>query len=307
MDYGRLLSRAWGVIWTHKFLILLGVLVALIGTGGSASGTGFQFNGPDLDFDGRTPRDFREFRDLPGMPEMPQFRDSPQDWGIPVFVGIVAIVAIGIGAVVGLALWGLSTTARGGLISGVDTITTGGTSTFGQAFGAGWQRIWQLLGIGIVPAIPGLLIFIVGLGMTGVLALVSQVFGGSSFALAPGVGAVLIPVLCILVPIAMILNLLRTFANRACMLEDLGVFAAYKRGLNVLIANIGPAVVLFVLQIGISIALGLLMLLPGLLMALCCVLWPVLILIEGTKAAYFSALWTLAWKEWTEATVLVSE
>jgi len=301
MDYGRLLRRAWDVIWAHKFLILLGVLVALVGTGGSASGTGFRFDGSDFDFDGRMPRDFREFRDFPSVPEMPQFRDSPQSWGIPVLAGIVAIVAICIGAVLGLALWGVSTVARGGLISGVDTITAGGTSGFGQAFGAGWRRIWPLLGIGIVPAIPGLLIFVAGLGAAGVLALASQVFGGNSLALLPGVGAILIPVLCILVPIALVLNLLRTFANRACMLEDLGVFAAYKRGWNVLIANIGPAIVLFVIQIGINIALGLLMLLPGLLMMLCCILWPVLILIEGTKAAYFSTLWTLAWKEWTAA------
>jgi hypothetical protein len=83
------------------------------------------------------------------------------------------------------------------------------------------------------------------------------------------------------------------------VLEDLGVFAAYKRGWQVLIANIGPVIVLFVIQIGIGIALSLLFLLPGFLMALCCVLWPVLILIEGTKAAYFSTVWTLAWKEWT--------
>jgi hypothetical protein len=213
----------------------------------------------------------------------------------------VAIVAICIGATLGLALWGISTAARGGLIAGADTITAGGTSSFGQAFGASWQRIWRLLGIGIVPAIPALLIFITGLGVTGVLALGSQIFGGNSFALASRAGAILIPVLCILVPIALVLNLLRTFANRACMLEDLSVFAAYRRGWNVLVANIGPAIVLFVIQIAINITLGLLMLLPGLLMALCCILWPVLILIEGTKAAYFSTLWTLAWKEWTEA------
>ncbi len=30
MDYGRLLRRAWDIIWAHKFLILLGVLVALV-------------------------------------------------------------------------------------------------------------------------------------------------------------------------------------------------------------------------------------------------------------------------------------
>ena len=297
MDYGRLLRSAWDIIWAHKHLILLGVLVALVSTGGNASGTGFRFDGSDSDFDGRIPRAFRDF---PEMPDMPRF-DGPQNWGIPALAGIVAIVAICIGAVLGLALWGVSSVARGGLIADVDTITAGGTSSFGQAFGAGWRRIWQLLGIGIVPAIPGLLIFVAGLGATGILAFASQIFGGSGFALLPGVGAILIPVLCILVPVALVLNLLQTFANRACMLEDLGVFAAYKRGWTVLVANIGPAIVLFVIQIAINIALGLLMFLPGVLMALCCILWPVLILFEGATAAYFSTLWTLAWKEWTAA------
>jgi len=34
-------------------------------------------------------------------------------------------------------------------------------------------------------------------------------------------------------------------------------------------------------------------------MALCCVLWPVLLLVQGAIASYFSTLWTLAWREWT--------
>lgn len=32
---------------------------------------------------------------------------------------------------------------------------------------------------------------------------------------------------------------------------------------------------------------------------MCCFLWPLLLLIQGTVAAFFSTLWTLAWKEWT--------
>jgi hypothetical protein len=41
------------------------------------------------------------------------------------------------------------------------------------------------------------------------------------------------------------------------------------------------------------------LLLPGLILVLCCVLWPLLLLIQGTKVAYFSTMWTLAWREWT--------
>jgi hypothetical protein len=104
---------------------------------------------------------------------------------------------------------------------------------------------------------------------------------------------------CLLVPIALVLGLLRTFANRACMLEDAGVFEAYKRGFSFLMENFGPALILFLIQIGVSIGIGIAMLLPGILMALCCLLWPLLILIQGTIAAYFSTLWTLGWRRWT--------
>jgi hypothetical protein len=104
---------------------------------------------------------------------------------------------------------------------------------------------------------------------------------------------------CIFLPIALVLGLLQAFANRACMLEDTGVIAAYRRGLNVLVQNIGPVLILFALQIVINIVLGVALFLPGLVMVLCCILWPLLLLIRGAITAYFSTMWTLAWREWT--------
>jgi hypothetical protein len=63
--------------------------------------------------------------------------------------------------------------------------------------------------------------------------------------------------------------------------------------------NFGPALVLFLIQIAVSVGIGIAMILPGIVMALCCLLWPLLILIQGAIAAYFSTLWTLAWRQWT--------
>jgi hypothetical protein len=77
------------------------------------------------------------------------------------------------------------------------------------------------------------------------------------------------------------------------------VIDAYRRGFEVLINNISPAVVLFLIQIGIGILLGIAMILPSVIIALCCLLWPLFLLIRGATAAYFSTLWTLAWREWT--------
>ena len=141
---------------------------------------------------------------------------------------------------------------------------------------------------------------IAGLGAAGVFAGFYGLLGErTAWAPGVGIGVLLVVLACILAPIALALSLLRTFANRACMLEDLGVIASYRRGLSVLVENIGPAIILFLLQIVIGVVLGVAMILPGLAMALCCILWPVLLLIRGAIAAYFSTMWTLAWREWT--------
>jgi hypothetical protein len=228
------------------------------------------------------------------MPEMPNF----DDFEIPPVAGTLAVFLIMLAVLVGLTLWVVSTLARGGLIAGVDAITTGAISSFGQAFRAGWHKGWHLLGIGLIPALPSLVIFVIGLLMAGVAFGLTEIFGRGRMVLGPNI-ALFAGLACIIIPIALVLNLLRTFANRACMIEDLGVWASYKRGWEILTAHLGEAIVLFLIQIGIGIAIGLLMLLPGILMALCCILWPVLLIIQGAISAYFSTLWTLAWKTWT--------
>jgi len=83
------------------------------------------------------------------------------------------------------------------------------------------------------------------------------------------------------------------------MLENLGVIDSYRRGTSVLRANLGEAILLFLLQIVIFIVLGVLAFLPGLVAALCCLLWPLLLVVQGAMSAFVSSLWTLAWRTWT--------
>ena len=284
MDYGKLLGRAWNIIWEQKFLILLGVLVALGGTGGggNAGASTSLPQGDVADFDFR----------LPAL---------EQDLGLPAGLIMVGVIGfIGIALIVGIALWVLSTIARGGLVAGASAIDSGSASSFGSAFRAGWQKGWTLVGIGILPAIPGFILFV--LGAAGAVAYLGLARVNVGNATLPPNGAVLgivAALVCLLVPVAVALSLLRTFANRACMLEGLGVFAAYRRGVEVLLENVGPALVLFLLQVAIGIGLAIALFLPQILTALCCALWPVLLLVQGAVASFFSTLWTLAWREWT--------
>jgi hypothetical protein len=157
-----------------------------------------------------------------------------------------------------------------------------------------------LLGISVLPAIPVLMLAVLGTLAFASSAVFAEALGELHIA-APlaGLGALTTGLTCVLLPISLLLILLQAFANRACVLEDLGVFASYKRGIGVLTDNLGEVVLLFLIQILVAVLLALAMALPTLMIALCCLLWPTLFFIQGTISAYFSTLWTLAWREWT--------
>lgn len=287
MDYGEILSRSWNIIWTHKFLIILGVLVALGSGLGSGTSSGINFS-----FD----RDTGDMPFGPGPMPRDRWQDADPFAGMALPIGLVLFLVV-IGLAVALVVWVIATLARGGLIAGVGTLDAGGTSSFGQAWAAGWQRGWTLLGIGIVPALPALLLLLVaGLGLLGYGVSAGMRAGVPRLG---GLAAAFGLLACVAIPVALVLDLLRTFANRACMLEGLGVIDSYRRGLSVLGQNLGSALVLFLIQVALIIIMGILLFVPGALLALCCLFWPVLVLVQGAVTAYFSTMWTLAWRSWT--------
>lgn len=292
MDYGNLFSRAWDIIWKNKFLILLGVLVALGGSSGNG-GNQSRYVLQDGNFN---------WNEMPQYDYGAPFQDL--DLSILAIVGILTLTVVLL--VVGLALWVAGTMARGGLISAVNDIEMDTPTNFSDAFKAGWNKGWRLLGIDLVPAIPGFFLF-VGSIIT-ILAyggFVDMMNGEWPFA---GMGPFL-PILllfCLLLPIILFLSLMRTFANRACMLEDLGVISSYRRGFEVLADNLGTALILFLIQVAISIGFIVVMIIPGFLMAICCLLWPLLILVQAAFSSYISTLWTLAWREFVAGAEIVS-
>lgn len=284
MDYGKLLSRSANIVWQHKFLIILGFLASL--GSGSFSGGGGGGNGG-------------------GQPgQLPVIEDEFAALATGAIIALACVFFL-----IALVLWVISTVARGGMIASVDGIESGEKSGFRQAWSAGWSRVWTLLGIGILPAIPGLILFVAGLlafgAYGGLYALLGEEIAEPLG--AAGLGVTMVVLLCIVIPIVLILTILRTFAERAAMLEGLGVIASYRRGTSVLMANLGQAIILFLLQIVIFFLLGVFLFLPGLILALCCFLWPLLLVIQGAISAYISTLWTLAWRSWMGETPMVEK
>lgn len=288
MDYGNLLNRAWTIMWNHKYLIVLGVVAGLSGGGGSSSSSvNYQINGNDL-------------HNMPNL--LPAQFDAA--WSAAAIVAIVAIVAlIAVMLVFFLLVWALSMMAQGALIAGVDMIETGRPSSLGIAWQAGWRRVWTLLGIGLVPLIPMLLVAGATLSAGIMLFGVGAYFGDTTAFRTAGMGivSVIVAVLCLLLPIMLFIGLWSNLAYRACMLEQTGVWASYRRGWEVLGNNLGSVLVLALLQFVIQIGLAVALFIPSFIMVVCCILWPLLLLIQGVITSYFSTVWTLAWREWTAA------
>lgn len=284
MDFGRLFTRAWDTLWQNTFLILLGVLAVLgRGNSGGAGQSRFLFQAEDLPWRGTGGYDFGNGLLEGGFPNIAI--------GGALLMVVLALILFG------LVFWALGLIARGGLISAVDDLELGKPTSFVTGFQAGWDKGWKLLGIGLVPAIPALILLVI---LISVL-----VFSGVRIGAGTDMGmnqirtfAPLIFVMCLFVPLMLIVSALQTFANRSCMLEGTGVIASYRRGLEVLGDNLGPAVILYLLQVVINIALGIIFLLPTILAAICCLLWPLLILVQAAFVTFYSILWTLAWREW---------
>lgn len=287
MNYGKIIKQAASLVWKYKFLMVLGFLAAL--GGGGTFNFNFGGNNGGQDFDPGQ---------MPGGGAFPFDGRFPGTFEVGPRIGGLAVLVLCLGVLVALILFVVSNVARGGLIAAVDTIEEGGLSSFGAAWGAGWERLWTLLGIGVVPAIPFFLLFLSGiLGFMGMMGL--RAVNSPTAAVGLPFGGLFAALTCLLVPVSLILGLLRSFANRAAMLEGYGTVDAYGRGFSVLVDNLGEAIVLFLLQIAISVGLAILFFVPGVLAALCCLLWPLLVLFQGAVAGFFSALWTLAWREWT--------
>lgn len=284
MDYGKLLTDAWDTIWKNKFLIILGVLVALGNAGGSGGSQGVGSGEADTYLH---------------IPPRIDFQAPLQDLGLPALGAGLVVALAAVALLVTAVLWIAGTIARGGLISGANEVSCGRRSSFNEAFQAGWQKGWRLIGIGLIPMAPVLVLLVISVAGFGLYQSVEFTRPADALRIPNAAIAAPAAVLALLLLLAaLVLTLMRTFANRACMLEDTGVLASYRRGVQVLVGNLGPAVVLFILQVVISIAFLMLLLLPGLVVSLCCLLWPVLLLGQGLFAAYYSTLWTLAWNQW---------
>jgi hypothetical protein len=325
MDFGEVLTKAWKIVWKFKILWIFGIFASC----GTRSGG--SYNGGSSNFQtGGTPGQ------APNLP--PGLEDN-----LYKFLNFVATPAFLIGFIILICVLLLLTVffsiiGRIGLIKGAVDADAGAEHLgFGELWKSGLQYFWRFLGLSLLIGSP-IIIFYLGLVIGGFFILVSYISGSrdNSFFIASPILLALLPVVCVLICFlflfAIVIGFISTQAERAIVIENEGILSGLRRGWNVLIKNLGPILIIWIITVVIAVVAGFLIGLPLLLVVvpafiafgaaavagngnnlsfmpliiagLCAVAYtPVSLVAYGILTTYTESVWTLTYLRLTKQDV----
>jgi hypothetical protein len=236
-NFGEVLTRAWQITWKFKVLWIFGILAGCSNGGGGGGGggnTGFSTG----------PSDFN----VP--PEIQRFVSMMENWVAWVEDNLWIFILIGLAVLVLIVISiFLGTIGKIGLIKGSYQAEMGAEKlAFGELFSASMPYFWRVFGLSFLIWLAVLLLF-VPLILLGVIT--------------AGVALLcLLPLICLLIPLGFAVGIIIEQANRAIVLENLGIFGGLKRSWEISRANVGPLIIMGLILFGISLVLGIVIALP---------------------------------------------
>ncbi|MEW6637591.1 MAG: hypothetical protein AB1425_12365 [Actinomycetota bacterium] len=271
MNYGDLIKDAFRTTVRNRYLWFFGFFAGG-GTGGcglnAPSGGGFD----DGDFE----------RSGAGFPALAQI--GPEGTAL-----IVALVTLAVMILVAFVI--LHLVSQGGLARSVAAIDRGEGSRFSETWQAGLSRFWRVLGYYVV-------FFLIALGLLAVIGLLLVLPVAGVFAGTESVAArVLVVVFAALAGITLLigvfipLTIIGQFALREIAIRDSGVLASVAGGYGVFRSNAGRSFLVWLIQLGLMLGIGIALLIATLLVGLLLFL-PTIVLVayEYTTAAIVAGL-----------------
>jgi hypothetical protein len=288
MDIGTILSDSWAIVRRHKALWLFGFLASL----GSSVGTGLNFSGGDGDGAGAGDSAARWLSQIPSQQ-------------LALIVGILCVMFVALF----LFLLILSTMGQAGLIQGAAQADSGAVQLpVRQLWSDTAPYFWPMLLFNIAILV---LIVAAGVGLAMLFFLLAITIVGL---------LCLIPLLCLLLPVAIVGSWWVELARVALVVDGVDLFEAFRRGWVLMRSRLSDVLVLGIVTFLISVGATILLLLPalvllapiGIAMALSndgggagwlflalagfCLLLPFAIVVGSLVKAYVSTAWTLLYR-----------
>ncbi len=261
IDFGKILKRAWHILWNYKVLWLFGVLLAIF-AGASASGNGLQYRFGSNGYRGVTPNqsnipDVQIINHWFEQHVFPLFNHPLQHLGIWIWIFVGIVLFFTILGIIGALIRFPAEAAVIRMVDGYEA--TGEKVRFGAGWKLGWNhrafRMWWVNFL--TQTLPGLVLFliIVGLGVGTFYAFYSgsRTLGATAALFA----AIMIFLLALIFGVGLVfLRLLRQFYWRKLALEDTGTRASFREGWQMFKRNWKSALLFWLIMVGIKIGVG---------------------------------------------------
>jgi hypothetical protein len=305
VNYGDLIRDAFRITLHNRYLWFFGFFAGGTGTNflGNVPSGGGNFNFDNFQ---------RSSSDISGL-------TAQVGQGLSetvVILGIVLVVLL-----IALFFIILAIISQGALADSVAAIDRGEGRRFGSAFTTGMGNFWRVLGYYVV-------FFLIALGLLMVIAIPVALLIGGTFAATQSTGvrvsvAVVVGILAVLLLIVVFipLSIIGQYALRNIVVRRERVLGSVGSGYGLFRHNIGRSLLLWLIQLGISIGIGiafiLLLVIFGLILALpvialavpgyttaawivggiegLLILLPILLVAAGAIGTFSHAYWTLAY------------
>ncbi|MBN1306062.1 MAG: hypothetical protein JXA13_16615 [Anaerolineales bacterium] len=263
IDFGKILKRAWRLVWNYRALWVFGIILALtVGGGGGNSGSSSNRSDSKIqsDYEWGEIETFEDFQREFGNAWDEGMDDITAELGVSradlaaLFWTIIAL--IGLMFLIGLGMTVLRYMAETSLIRMVDDHErTGEKVSVSQGFRYGWSRTsWRLFLIDLIVSIPGwiILVWIIALSWWLFSTLVIRQATLSPAAIVFAIGGTL-SVFFFMVVLSIVLYFLRIFFWRVCVLENAGVGQSFRGGFALARKQWQSALLMWLIMIGINI------------------------------------------------------
>lgn len=249
MDTIRILRRSFEITWLYKALWVFGIILALTAPGGGGGNGGSNGGGGGSSFVG--PHTAGPW--------------NPAAWTHALLdLNPAAVTALIIAAItLSIALAVLFTIGR--VVSETAVIrmadlyeATGEKLSVGQGFRLGWSRAaFRLFLIDLMLGLGAFLLIMLVLSLT-LVPLLGFRTGNEAIGFLGGMTTAILLALAVLliIVIVVVLAVVLQFFHRAAVLENLGVFAAIRRGWAVMRVHLGDTLLLALLLFALGVALA---------------------------------------------------
>jgi len=261
IDIGKILKRAWHILWDYKVLWLFGILMALTSVGAGNGGSNYQFGGrrdggqpfpPEM---AQNPR-LRELFQWFNQNVLPILRNPGEHMGaiLGIGVGIIVLILL-VGAVFSIVRY-VSETAVVRMTDHYEQ--TGEKVGFKAGWKLGWdRRAFRLWLIDLIISLPAILLISLVFGLS-VLYFVSIIRGNDVAAaggVIAGIGCLFLFIFAFIVAMVF-LRLLREFFGRKAILENATLSQSFQEGWAMFKRNWKSVALMGLAMLGIGIGFG---------------------------------------------------